>query len=103
VANRAGKTTIEEVYLAVREGDVRAIEAITYAAGFLGIALANAVALVAPDRIVIGGGIAQAGEVVIEPIKNALYERITLVSPSSVEVKLASLGPIAGAIGAALA
>jgi glucokinase len=103
VAERAGQKTIEDVYASARGGDERAIEAIDHAARFLGIALANAVALVAPDRIVIGGGIAQAGELVLDPIRRALYQRVTLVDPESIDVRLATLGPIAGAIGAALA
>ncbi|MBA3359963.1 MAG: ROK family protein [Actinobacteria bacterium] len=103
VAARAGKRSIEEVYAAVRAGDEMAVEAVEYAARYLGISLANAVALLAPDRIVIGGGIVQAGDIVIEPIQRALREHLTLVPPASVEVVAASLGPNAGAIGAALA
>lgn len=103
VAKRAGKRSIEDVYAAVRAGESRSIEAVEYAARYLGISLANAVALLAPDRIVIGGGIVQAGDIVIEPIRRALRERLTLVPPDSVEVVAASLGPSAGAIGAALA
>lgn len=103
VAKRAGKESIEEVYTAVRAGESRSIEAVEYAARYLGISLANAVALLAPDRIVIGGGIAQAGDIVIDPIRRALKEHLTLVPPESVEVVAASLGPNAGAIGAALA
>lgn len=103
VAARAGKRSIEEVYAAVRAGEEMAIKAVEYAARYLGISLANAVALLAPDRIVIGGGIVQAGDIVIEPIRQALREHLTLVPPASVEVVAASLGPNAGAIGAALA
>ena len=103
VARRAGKQSIEDVYAAVQAGEPRAIEAVEYAARYLGISLANAVALLAPDRIVIGGGIVQAGEIVIEPIRRAMRERLTLVPPDAVEVVAAALGPNAGAIGAALA
>jgi glucokinase len=103
VADRAGRSSIEEVYAAVADGDQRAIDAVDHAARYLGIALANAVALLAPDRIVIGGGIVGAGEFVLAPIRKALADHLTLVDPTSISVVPAALGARAGAIGAALA
>ncbi len=103
IAARAGRATIEEVYAGVAAGEKECKEAVEFAAYYLGIALANAVVLLGPDRIVIGGGIIQAGELVLNPIRNAVRSRVTLVPTEAITVVAAALGSKAGAIGAALA
>ena len=57
-----------------------------------------------PDRVVIGGGISEAGERVMAPLRAAVAERTPFV-PRRCDWSscLAELGPGAGAIGAALA
>ena len=102
LAEAAGKATVEEVYAGVAEGDERSIGAVRAAAGWLGIGLANVVAVLGPERIVVGGGIAAAGELVLGPIRDAVRQRVTLVPTDQIDVVAASLGSAAGAIGAAL-
>jgi glucokinase len=99
----AGLPTAEEVYRAAAEGDPRSIAAIDQVANALGIGLANVVTLVGPDRIVIGGGIAEGGDLVLDPIRHAIRDRVTLVPTDRIEVVPAALGKWAGAHGAALA
>jgi glucokinase len=99
----AGKETAEEVYRAAAEGDEPSLAAIETVARALGIGLANVVTLIGPDRIVIGGGIAGAGELVLAPIRKAIQERVTLVPTDRIDVVPAELGKWAGAHGAALA
>jgi glucokinase len=99
----AGRPTAEEVYDAAAAGDERAMAAIRQVARYLGIALSNVLAVVGPDRIVIGGGIVAAGELVLEPIREATRARSTIVAAKDIEIVAAQLGPEAGAIGAALA
>ena len=103
IAARAGRRTVEEVYTGVEAGEPDCLEAVRFAAYYLGIALANAVALLGPDRIVIGGGISEAGDVALDPIRHAVRERVTLVPTDSINVVPAALGSKAGAVGAALA
>jgi glucokinase len=103
LARLAGRTTAEEVYEAAAAGDARAKDAIRQVARYLGIALANVLAVLGPDRIVIGGGIAGAGELVLDPIREATRARSTIVGAKDIEIVAAQLGPEAGAIGAALA
>ena len=103
IAARAGRPTVEEVYAGVRAGESDCIEAVEFAAYYLGIALANAVVLLGPDRIVIGGGITQAGDLVLDPIRNAVRSRVTLIPTDGIKVVPAALGSKAGAVGAALA
>jgi glucokinase len=103
LAELAGRATAEDVFEGVRTGDERCRDAVETVAGYLGIAIANVVAVLGPRRIVIGGGIASAGELLLGPIRDAVRRRVTLVPPDEIEVVAAVLGEYAGAIGAALA
>ena len=103
IAARAGRATVDEVYAGVADGDRDCIAAVEFAAYYLGIALSNAVVLLGPDRIVVGGGITAAGDLVLNPIRDAVRTRVTLVPVEMIQVVLAALGSEAGAIGAALA
>ena len=100
----AGRTTVADVYAGYADGDPRCIEAVEHAARALGIALANVITVVGPERIVIGGGIATAGrDAVLDPIRRATLDHVTLVPHDEVQIVVAALGSAAGAIGAALA
>ena len=103
IAAAAGRTTMEEVLRGAGEGDDRCRRALEQLTTYLGIGLANIVTMIGPDRIVIGGGVAGAGDVLLDPIRRAVRERVTLVPPDHVQVVAAQLGSEAGAIGAALA
>lgn len=103
LARLAGRATAEEVYAAASRGDDRCRSAVATVAGYLGIAIANLVTVLGADRIVVGGGIVEAGEQVLTPIREAIRRRVTLVPSEEVGVVTAELGPAAGAIGAAIA
>ena len=103
IAAAAGKETMEQVLDGAAAGDPACVAAIDQAATYLGIGLANVVTMIGPDRIVIGGGVATAGDALLGPIREAVRSRVTLVPPEQVEVVAAELGSGAGAIGAALA
>jgi glucokinase len=71
-------------------------------AGFyLGIAAANICISVGPRRIIIGGGVSQADELLLEPIRKTVRERVTVMPVEQVEVVPSQLGNNAGVIGAA--
>jgi glucokinase len=86
-----------------QRGQALAASAIAEVAMYLGIALANTITILGPERIVIGGGIAKAGGLLLDPVRRSLRQRVTLIPIEKVEVLLAELGSAAGAIGAALA
>ena len=69
---------------------------------YLGIGLASVVNLLNPERIVIGGGVADAGEILFEPLKKTLKHRAMPIQSDAVEVVPAKLGNTAGLIGASL-
>jgi glucokinase len=103
VAADAGRSTVREVFQGVEQGDERCIAAVSQMAEYLGIGLANLVTVLGPDRIVVGGGIAAAGDLVIQPIAEAVKQRVTLVPTDAIEIVAATFGAYAGAAGAALA
>jgi glucokinase len=103
IAAAAGRTTMEDVLAGVSAGDPACVAAFRQAATYLGIGLANIVTMIGPERIVIGGGVAEAGDALLDPIRDAVRSRVTLVPPEQVMIVGAELGSTAGAIGAALA
>ena len=81
-------------------GDAVAAEDIESAGRYLGIGICNAIVALAPDRVVVGGGVAEAGEALLGPARAEVAKRVTVSVP--VEIVPAELGVLAGAIGAAL-
>ena len=75
LAAMAGKDTAAKVFAGLAEGDERCRLAVDTAAKYLGIAVANVVTFLGPDRIVIGGGIANAGDLVLDPLRRAMRSR----------------------------
>ncbi len=102
LARRAGTATAAEAVLAARNGDERAADALRTTAHYLGHAVANLVTVLYPERIVVGGGVAAAGEELLAPLRDAVAELAVLVPRHAYDVVPAALGPYAGAIGAAL-
>ena len=86
---------------AAREGDAIAMDIFERAGLYLGIAAANVCVAVGPRRIVIGGGVSQAGDLLLDPIRRTLHERVTVIPVAQVDVVLSQLGGNAGVIGVA--
>jgi glucokinase len=60
------------------------------------------VTVVTPDRVVIGGGIAAAADLLFDPIRDEIAKRVHTTSIDEVALVAAELGTWAGAIGAAV-
>src|SRR5262245_25086724 len=101
-AAACGTDTPEAAGGAARAGDGRALAGQAERGRWLGIGIANMVVVVSPDRVVIGGGVAAAGALLFEPIRDELRRRVWTTSLARVEVVPAELGTWAGAIGAAV-
>jgi glucokinase len=102
IAEACGTATAEEAIARARAGDAHAIEGLARIGHYLGIGIANLVTLISPDRVVIGGGIAAAGDLLLGPIRDELRQRVRTTALDRVEVATAELGTWAGAIGAAI-
>jgi glucokinase len=97
-----GRATPEAVFAAAAAGDARAAAAVAAVVGRLAVGIANLVTVLWPERVVVGGGVAAAGERLFGPLRAAVAASAPLVDPSAYEIVPAALGPAAGAIGAAL-
>ena len=102
IAAACGTATAEEAVTRARAGDPRAVDGLAQVARYLGIGIANMVAVITPDRIVIGGGIAAAADLMFGTIHDELRRRVRTTSLDQVEIVTAELGTWAGAIGAAI-
>jgi glucokinase len=102
IAAACGTATAEAAVVAAQAGDARALAGLATVGGYLGIGIANMVTVVSPDRVVIGGGVAAAGDLLLEPIRAELRRRVHTTSLDEVKVVIAELGVWAGAIGAAI-
>jgi glucokinase len=98
----AGLDSPRAVFEAAAAGDRRAEAAVTAVVGRLAVGIANLVTVLWPERVVVGGGVAAAGEQLLGPLRAAVAASAPLVDPASYEIVPAALGPGAGAIGAAL-
>ncbi len=102
---RAGKITAKSVIQAAAEGDMAASQILRESSRWLARALLTIIRVVNPDKIVLGGGVAQAGGVLLGPVREFLEE---LGSPSigyTTEIVLSELGiysPLYGAAAMAL-
>jgi glucokinase len=67
---------------------------------WLGIGIGNLIVVLTPDRVVLGGGVAGAGDLLIEPIRAEVRRRVHVTDLDAVEIVTAELGTWAGAIGA---
>ncbi len=100
IAAACGTATVEAAATAARAGDERALAGLAEVGRYLGIGIANAVAILAPDRVVIGGGISAAGDLLLDSIRAELRNRVRTTALDLVELVAAELGTWAGAIGA---
>ncbi|MFF3314246.1 ROK family protein [Streptomyces sp. NPDC003035] len=95
--------TAREVEVAARAGDPRALAAFDRAGRALAAAIAATTALVELDLVVVGGGVAQSGEVLFGPLRHHLASYAVLEFTRDVPVVPAGLALDAGLIGAAAA
>ena len=90
------------VSVAAQQGDPVAKRIFTIIGEYIGVGLASVVNLLNPEKIIIGGGVAAAGDILMTPIKETLVKRAMPISGGAVEVVPAQLGNTAGVIGASL-
>jgi len=85
---------------AARDGDPITLDAIRLASSYVGIAVANLIDLFNPELVLIGGALAEVGELVIHTIRETAQRRSLPLSFKGVEIRRAELGADAACIGA---
>lgn len=96
------KITPVVVLEAARMGDPVAVNIFEQAGKYIGLAIANILVTISPRRILIGGGLAAAGDLLMEPIRRTVLAQSHMVPVDQVEIVPASLGENAGVLGSAL-
>lgn len=87
---------------AARDGDPTSVELLNEVGGWLGVGLAGMTAAFDPSCIIVGGGVSEAGELLMEPTRTAFSRSLTGRGFRREPVlTTAALGPDAGFIGAA--
>lgn len=86
---------------AAAAGDALALEVIQEIGFLVGLGVSNLINMMNPDRFVIGGGIAQAGELLFAPIRRTVKSRAVPLQARIAEIVPAQLGDNAGVMGAA--
>jgi len=87
---------------AAREGDAAAIELFEEVGRWLGVGLANLAAALDPGMFVIGGGVSDAGELLLAPARESFRKTLTGRGFRPMpQILKAALGPEAGLVGAA--
>jgi glucokinase-like ROK family protein len=92
--------TARDVAEAARRGDLTAQEIIKRSGTFIGIAIAGLINLFNPSTVIIGGGVAQVGDLLTGPIRQAVRERSLRASEHSVRITTAMLGRRSSLMGA---
>jgi len=87
---------------AAQEGDPLAIELLTTLGRWIGEGAASVAAILDPALVVIGGGVGDAGELLLRPAREGFVSQLSARGHRPVaEIKLASMGNEAGIVGAA--
>ncbi len=84
-----------------REGETTATSVIDYISSQLGFALANLANALNPEKIILGGGVSKAGDLLVEKIEQSFHQYLFPRTKKGVTILLATLGNDAGVIGAA--
>jgi glucokinase len=102
IAEACGTATVEEAIARARSGDERALAGFERVGRRLGVGIANMITVVTPDRVVIGGGVAAAADLLLDTVRDEVRRHVFTTTLDGVEIVPAELGTWAGAIGAAI-
>jgi glucokinase len=97
-----GEITPYIVAKAAEAGDPVAKRIFEIIGEYVGMGLVSVINLLNPEKVIIGGGVAESGELLLEPIRRTIQARAMVVARNSVEIVPAQLGNSAGVIGASM-
>jgi len=101
VARRAGMKNAETVAAAARAGNRKALEALEQAADSLALGIAGLISLLDPEMVVLGGGLMEASDLMLERIRERALAWTQPVAATRVRIEKTALGEDAGLLGAA--
>jgi predicted NBD/HSP70 family sugar kinase len=100
LAPARGPTTVQEVLARAQDGDLACRRVITEAGTAIGAAAATLCNLINPARIVVGGDLGAAGELLLDPMRDALRRSAIPSAAEDVDVVVGVLGERAEVLGA---
>ncbi len=98
--NNGRPITAQDVAAAASQGDLVSQQIIAEAGEQLGVAIANLVNLINPNMVVVGGGVAQIGDLFLEPVRREVQRRSLPASVRAVQITTALLGRRSSILGA---
>lgn len=101
ILDEGGDITARDVIRAARVGDAAALRLLDRSATLVGQTLAGLANFFNPSLIVIGGGVARAGDAYLATIRQVIYGRSTALATRELLVQMSPLGNRGGVIGAA--
>jgi glucokinase len=100
MAGGINKLTAKVVAEAARGGDPVAGEIWDETIYYLGVGISNIINILAPEAVILGGGVSTAGEQLLVPLRRQVQSRITMLPPEKINILQASLGGDSGIYGA---
>ena len=100
VGGDVSKIDANIVGLTAKQGDELAQELVSRLGYYFGVGLANLVNIFNPELILVGGGVAKMGDLLLQPAIKVVKERAFSTSANAVEIKPATLGDDSGILGA---
>jgi glucokinase len=92
--------TAQAVAEAARRGDALASEVWDETVRYLAVGVGNLLNVLAPEAVIIGGGVSAAGEQLFEPLRREVRARVKMLPAEKVNVLQAALGGDSGVRGA---
>jgi glucokinase len=103
VAKKYGRGTSKDCFDAAKKGEKDALEVVDWAAEGLAIGIANTIQVLYPDIVVLAGGMALAGDFLIEKVRESVRKKVFGVFAQNIRVEASQVpGDDAGWLGAAL-
>ncbi|MGN6870966.1 MAG: ROK family protein [Solirubrobacteraceae bacterium] len=101
MTERKGRLTAEDVSWAASHGDAASLQLIMRAGRLVGETLSTVVHVLNPSLIVIGGGVANAGDPLLAAVREAIYGQSLPLATRELEIRPVALGSQSGVIGVA--
>lgn len=90
----------KDIFDAAKEGDAFSLDLVEYEAEYLAMGIANILNIINPETIVLGGGVALAGDVLLDPLRKKLEKYALPVTLEDLKIVQGILGNEAGIKGA---
>jgi predicted NBD/HSP70 family sugar kinase len=94
--------TVERLVDLALEGDQRCKRVIADSGRHIGVAVASLINLLGPDRVVVGGELSRAGDVLLDPLRTAVSRSAVQAANEAVQIVGGELGPDAEVLGGLL-